>query len=186
MFMSNTLFLFAGKTGSGKTVLSKAFSSHFKLKRSSFGDIVRVEARKLGFSDVDKAELQKIGQHLVDYDVTRFCKMVIDDLDLLGQESGVVDGLRHQKVLDEMVKQNECLSVRIIYVSVSDSERFLRLSDSRGWTLSQCESYDNDPTEIELDTVLMKSADYILYNDGSVLSSLEGLLSWAAGNECTR
>lgn len=178
MKIGTKLFVFAGRTGSGKTSISRIFAESNGLKWTSFGNIVRDEATRRGKSTSDKRLLQEIGQELVNHQPDRFCEMVLESLMTSSGVSGVLDGVRHKCILDRINFRTKADRACLIFIDVGSSKRHERLIQNRHWSLEQCKMYDDDPTEWELDLHLKGLADLIVMNDRSIASSLQQIDDW--------
>lgn len=179
MKSKNNLVVFAGHTGSGKTSISKPFALSQGLKWTSFGNVVRFEAARLGMSTEDKRVLQTIGQKMVENEPEHFCDLVFESLGADSNSIGVLDGLRHKLILDLLLDRVGDKYLKLAYVDVDNIIRHQRLFDSRGWLKEQCEEYDADVTEIELISFIRPNADVIIDNSGSLSESLAQVDIWA-------
>lgn len=181
--MNSNLIVFSGKTGCGKTSLSKPFAESRGLRWTSFGNAVRSEASRLGLPTDDKRVLQELGQKLVDHEPHKLCEAVFRTLEVASGVLGVLDGLRHKSILDILVEKTGADGLKLIFIDVADALRYERLLTNRGWTAEQCQLYDNDPTEWELDSQLRNLAHVVVKNEGSVESSLSQIELWFATSE---
>lgn len=170
--MQSKLIVFAGRTGCGKTSISKPFADSNGLRWTSFGNAVRAEAAKLGMPQDDKRVLQELGQKLVEDEPERLCHAVFEVLKTSSGVVGVLDGLRHKSILDLLMVRTGPDGLKLIFVDVDPATRYERLRANRGWTVEQCKIYDNDPTEWELDSQLRPLAHLVVNNEGSVENSL--------------
>lgn len=180
MNVQKTLFVFAGRTGSGKTSISKPFAESNGLPWTSFGNVVRGEAARLGLSTSEKRVLQGVGQELVVNEPERFCKLVFQSLRTKVGVVGVLDGLRHKRILERLIAGKGDDVIKLIFVDVDEKIRYERLRVNRGWSVEQCRVYDNDPTEWELDSQLRGLADLVVDNNQSVEASLSQINDWLA------
>lgn len=180
MKTDNILYIFSGCTGCGKTSISKPFAESNGFRWTSFGNAVRAEAGRLGLRADDKAVLQSLGQKLVENEPERLCEIVLHDLKAANRGAGVLDGLRHMRVL-ELLKLREGADIcRVIFVDVEPSIRHLRLKQNRGWSEEECQRYDRDATEVEVNDLLRPAADLVIDNNGSLHSSFAQLEQWRA------
>jgi dephospho-CoA kinase len=180
MNIHSTLIVFAGRTGCGKTSISKPMAESKGLRWTSFGNVVRGEASRLGLAADDKRVLQVLGQKLVEGEPERFCQLVFQTLQTVDGVIGVLDGLRHRSIFDRLVAQAGEERIKLIFIDVEDATRYERLRINRGWSVEQCKIYDDDPTEWELDSQLRKLAHLVVNNNGSVENSLMQIDSWLA------
>lgn len=171
------IFLISGRTGSGKTALTKQLAGILGFPRTSFGDAVRAIAEAENADSTDKGILQKIGQRLVDQDAELLCRRVLDAVPA-GSESAFVEGLRHKSVLSVIKELAGEDYVRLIHVDLDEATRVRRLGENRGWSPEQCAVYDDDPTELEIDGVLRAEADFVVDNGGDLPQVVELCAQW--------
>ena len=174
------VYIFSGRIGSGKTTLSKAFAGELGLARAGFGDAVMAEASRRGLNVNEKAILQKLGQDLVTEEPEEFCRGIISALPGEGQEGGVIDGLRHIHIFETLTRILGAERLLLAFIAIDERERLRRLNTFRGWTPVLISQYDNDPTEIQVQSELPSLAHFTVDNSGSAERSLNELLGWAS------
>ena len=171
------IFLVSGRTGSGKTALTKELSAMLGFPRTSFGDAVRSIAAAEQADPTDKGVLQKIGQRLVEDDAELLCRRVLESIPA-GSEAAFVEGLRHKRVLAVIKGLAGPQPVKLIHVDLDAASRISRLGENRGWSPEQCATYDNDLTEVEIDGILRAEADFIVDNGGDLTQAAERCAHW--------
>lgn len=176
----NTLFVFSGPIGSGKSDVSRSFSGKINAPRNSFGATVREIATERGLP-VSRTELQSLGADLVASDRNRFCRRVVaialNDL----ASPVVIDGLRHIDVLEELKRIVSPRIIRCIFVDAPLSVRLERVRLRDGLTQPELADLESHSTEVEVEQYLRAKADYVADNSKTVGDCVQGIIGWARG-----
>lgn len=160
---SEYVIVVSGKIASGKTTLVSYLVKEFGIPSTGFGKYLKSVAIERGLPD-DRQTLQQLGQNLVENNVDAFCQAVLKNAGWPENKRLIVDGVRHQVVLDSLKKIIDPIKLVLIFVALDDSSRNNRMID-RGREGEQALSIaDKDKTEIELSD-LAKLADLTI--DGS-------------------
>lgn len=167
---------FSGRIGSGKSSLSCSVAERLGWRRVSFGDYVRAEVRRQGGDPSSRQALQDLGEKLVSTNIEEFCRNVLNMSCASCSDNLIVDGVRHISVQDTIssVFQNE--TVKLIHLTLDDSERYSRIISRDGNSLD-LERAENHPVEAELRDTLPSIADLIIDSrksfDENILEILE-------------
>lgn len=162
---------FSGLPGAGKTSLSTALAKSLGIPRVGFGSYVRSVAIEKNLP-IDRASLQNLGQHLIEDNISQFCKNVLKKGDVLTSEVFILDGIRHNSVLSH-IKLNH--SVFLVYVEVS-SETLMHRLTSRGEP-ELLDAIQSEPTEMEVESVLRSQADIIVSGEYSIENQISKIKS---------
>ncbi len=154
---------FAGRIASGKSLLSTAVAARFQQKRVGFGDYVRRVANDLGLDSSDRNTLQDVGDFLLKYP-RAFCTKVLEQAHYQLGDGLVIDGLRHQEIVNEL--RTLVLPTRfvLIYVAADDQTIEPRLRQ-RGQSLDDLHCLERHATERQVRPVLAETADIRIVND---------------------
>jgi cytidylate kinase len=168
------ILLFAGPSKSGKTTLAKRLAESLAVPFSSFGDYVRKEAQRRGFTGSSSRELQELGSEMVEKDVKSFCEAVLEGGGYVVGHGLVIDGIRHMEAFATIQTLVPKQSVKLIYLESSLADRMKRSS------LSARELREIDSHPVEADRTLLKSAaDLVLSTSAESDECFETLLTWA-------
>jgi transcriptional regulator with XRE-family HTH domain/cytidylate kinase len=151
------IIAFAGKRGSGKTVVSEEVAKVLNWPRASFGEYLRAAVKRQGLSDATE-NLQELGANMAK-EPDRFCDAVLTFSNWEAGEPLVVEGIRHQEILDSLRRKVAPLEVRLIYLYVDEAERLRRLKEREPSTPDRIEAVENHSTESQVKNVLPESAD---------------------------
>lgn len=152
----------AGRIGSGKTSVSKLLSSLLGWPRVGFGDYVRMEAQRQGFDSQSREVLQELGQRLIEEDASAFCNKVLAQVKFSPGSNIIVDGIRHDLMLDIMSKLVRPSIVRLIYLDVSQVTRRQRLAETPNFDIKIMDVVDSHPTEANLTSLLENRANVVI------------------------
>ena len=169
----------SGVPGSGKTTLAKAVSTHIGCAYGSFGGYVRHCAKRRGLT-ADRATLQQLGQDLVVKSPRQFCEAVIGWLKWQPGSELLLDGLRHESVLDAMIEAVRPTAVRLLYVDVSADTQRSRLRERDA--TSDIAGLMSDVTERDVQTKLRARADFIVRGEGRIEAIVAQVSTWMQGN----
>ena len=156
---TGTVACFAGKTGSGKTSVTKALAECLNWRRVGFGDYVRAELARRGGNPDDGQELQDLGQLLVDSDPVSLCRAVLDSVDFRPGDDALLDGIRHATIHQAIVEFVRPSRTCLIYLRAADDLRGLRAIERGRAEAGRAETHR---VEAEVATVLPSIADAIV------------------------
>jgi dephospho-CoA kinase len=153
LFMKPIVVGLAGPIASGKTTIGRELADSLGVSFGSFGRVVRMVAQNKGVSE-SRENLQRLGQQLVDQDPVQLCRDVLDDAGWRRGTSVVIEGVRHQSIVDALRQLVRPVPFRLVYVDVDLRTELARTSLSD----AVMKRYREDPTEIQLPN-LRKIAD---------------------------
>lgn len=163
----------AGPSKSGKTTLAKRLAASLRVPFSSFGDHVRKEARRRGFSSAPSHQLQELGLEMVKTNIEGFCKAVLEEGGSAAGHGLILDGIRHMDALAAIKTLAPQQQVKLVYLESSVADRMERSS----FSARELEEIDSHP--VESDRVLLKSAaDLVLNSSPNSDECFEALLAW--------
>lgn len=174
--MKTILICFAGRIASGKTTLSQAVAQTFKWPRASFGDRVRIEARRKGFNE-SREVLQKIGEALIE-EPDDFCNMLLEHVAWKPGRHLVIDGLRHTTVLNSLRRLTTPSEVLLVLVETGEQTLEKRLAKRgvlEGYQLSDLEAHS---TEREVLEAFPDMADLIVDGTLPVKTLVGEIVAW--------
>lgn len=166
------LLCISGKINSGKTTLAKELSQAIEWPRVSFGDFVRKEAKKRGLDD-SRTTLQKLGESLLNSDIRLFCQNVLAEANWRHKMPLIVEGIRHQEVLNTLKRIASSEKVVLIYINTENSIRFSRILAS-----GQEVPDERHSTEIQVQNTLLNKADVVINGNESVEKAISKVVSW--------
>lgn len=163
---TSCIFAFGGRSKSGKTTLGRRLALELGVRFASFGDFVRKEALRRGFTNVSSSELQDVGLSLVTADLSGFCESVLADAGFVSGEGLIIDGVRHLETIRELKRLTAGQPFKFVYLESSLAARHERGPQS----VHELENLDSHPVEVEtaavkniadlvLDTALLTAAD---------------------------
>ena len=152
------IIAFAGKRGSGKTTVSEGVAKVLNWPRASFGEYLRAAAKRQGISDATE-NLQELGAALAK-EPDRFCDAVLTFSEWEAGEPLVVEGIRHQEVLESLRRKVAPLEVRLVYLDIDESERIRRLNEREPSSTDRMKAVESHSTESQVKDVLSESADF--------------------------
>jgi Fic family protein len=143
----------SGAKGAYTSALSEVLAEILAWKHARFSDFIRGEAAASGESPEDTRVLQRIGQHLVEKQLTYFVTSVLNTAGWRSGDDLVLDGLRHADVFRELKRQVDgSCDIRVAHVALADkAERADRVKRSEGVTDDQFRIYDQDATETQVE-----------------------------------
>ena len=121
-----TVIAIAGRAASGKTFIAENLGRFFGWPVIGFGRYVRKVAKERGLSD-NFPTLQALGQSLVDADAPAFLQAVMRDGSYVPGRGAIVDGVRHEQILNALKSYVGPERVYLIYVCASEEARTERL-----------------------------------------------------------
>src|SRR5579859_1042107 len=158
---SHLVVAFAGKIGSGKTTLTTALAEFLKWPRASFGDYVRTAVRERGLPQT-RYNLQRVGTELLHNDIGKFCKSVLLSSGWNGNQSLIIDGLRHTETIDVIREIVLPATLKIVFISISDNTRLQRLKNRGEGNADAIEDADRHSSEQQVASVLRGCADLLV------------------------
>ena len=117
------LVCMSGQIGSGKSSVSRAVAEELGWKRTGFGDFLRVELARAGGDPTSRPELQELGQQRVATDPTEFCRAVLAAGGFAPGADFVVDGVRHNEILQILGRLAAPSTVRLVYLDATELRR---------------------------------------------------------------
>jgi adenylate kinase family enzyme len=161
--MSKTMVAFSGAIASGKSTITKGVSEKLGWARVGFGDYIRDFAKKQGKDPSDRSLLQRLGQLLVQSNVSSFVSNVLNQsADWENADGIIVDGLRHAEVrlvLQQLAKEAG-FSFKHVHIELDDDARQGRASNRQDpIEPAMLAKYDSDLTEAQLSRILPAYAD---------------------------
>lgn len=166
------LLCISGKINSGKTTFAEELSQRVEWPKVSFGDFVRKEARKSGL-DSSRKTLQELGESLLNHDIEFFCQSVLAQANWIHKMPLIVEGVRHQEVLDTLREIAAPERVVLIYITTEDSVRFSRISANEQEVTDEKHS-----TETQVQDILLNNADVVISNNDSVEKAVSEAIVW--------
>ena len=170
------LLCISGKINSGKTTFAKELSRAIEWPKVSFGDFVRKEARRRGL-DSSRKTLQNLGESLLSSNIKFFCHSVLAEANWKRKMPLIVEGVRHQEVLDTLKKIASPERVVLIYINTEDHIRFSRMLVS-----GQGVPDERHSTEIQVQDTLLNKADVVINNNESVEKAVSEAIGWLKRN----
>jgi cytidylate kinase len=173
---------FGGAALSGKSFLSTKVAVALGWPRGSFGDFVRDEARIRGLDD-DRSTLQKLGQELVHTDPEAMCRQVLRRANWVPGSPAVLDGVRHQVVVETLKRIVAPEPFVLILLEASHEDRIQRLNErlNVSKTLGErtsLQEIDADATESDVQSILPRLADLVLTTGSGGDDRLRDVLEW--------
>ncbi len=160
--MSGIVLGFSGRVGSGKTSISEEVAHHYNWPRVSFGDYVRKMAKERGLDSSSRNVLQSLGETLIKSGIEEFCQSVIKQAAWKPGQSLVIDGIRHQDVLNKLKEIVSPSSFVLVYISINEENRWRRIAQRDGLSSNELNNVDEHSTEKETKLVLEQLADIII------------------------
>jgi transcriptional regulator with XRE-family HTH domain/dephospho-CoA kinase len=168
---------FAGKMGSGKSMLSVEVAKALGWHRASFGDYLRTVAKSRGFEE-SREVLQELGASFVAKGADEFCRAVLTHYRWNAGEPLVVDGIRHAEVVEALRRVVAPLEFRVVFLEVGDDkrlERLQRLDDTMTQKLGLVEAHS---TEEQVKEGLSDLADLHLSGERPVSELVFAVVDW--------
>lgn len=154
------IYLIAGNIGSGKTWVSKKLSELLKIDRCSFSSYVKWKCRLLNLP-INRKNLNEIGRNAVKESIDEFLYFVFNCAVEKKSEFLIVDGLRHIKVLSEIKKY--CNNVSVVFID-SDFNTITDNLKSRG-TFNEDTKFYSEEGELPL---IKEKADIIVKSSNEI------------------
>lgn len=177
----NTIFAICGPIGSGKSSVSKQFAARIGATWNSFGSTTREIAKERGLPSTRQA-LQALGADLVANEQSKFCGRVLGAALRETDKPGVIDGLRHARILSCVRKIVDPRHVAVIYVDAPVEVRLQRVKLRDGLSEAQLAELDRHSTEVEVEQKLKALADFVADNSGTTELCVSEIVRWANDN----
>jgi dephospho-CoA kinase len=168
---------FAGRIGSGKSAVSKEVAKALGWPRASFGDYVRTVAKNSGL-DESREVLQELGASLIERGVDDFCRAVLANCGWNAGEPLVIDGIRHEEVIESLRKLVAPLEMRVVYLDVDDKQRLENLRKREEDVPEGLKLVEAHATEEQVKDRLPGLADLRLPGDRPVPELVSTLVTW--------
>ncbi len=175
--MDNIVIGFAGPIGSGKSTLSRLVSRKLRWPLASFGTYVRKAAQVYGF-DKSRKGLQLTGDFLINRGWKSFCEEVLADANWRPGSNLIIEGIRHIEAIKMLENIMTPAQIFLIYVSLGDPERKIRLKASNNEEYLKLEEIELHPTEQQVRTALFDRANFVVDNSRPVDKVVEEIVSW--------
>jgi|SRR5579871_4903555 len=171
------LFALCGPIGSGKSSVSKLLAEQIGARWNSFGRTTREIAEERNVPS-DRVELQKLGANLIENERQMFCRRVLAPVLVNAEDYGIIDGVRHADVLQEIRAFLSPRRVMCIYVDVEPEIRMERLGKRDGLVAHDIAKLDGHSTEVEVQTKLRNLADLVVHNNGTLEECVRHIVAW--------
>jgi dephospho-CoA kinase len=171
-------FTFSGAIGSGKSTVSSQFARRIGAKWNSFGNTVRRIAAEQGI-DPSRQNLQRLGAAAVEMNQEELCRKVIEGTEGGDEDYLVIDGVRHERILDCLRKSVSPRTLVAVFVDSPEQIRLERLRTRDGLSMDQITELQRHSTETEVETKLRTRADIVVSNAGRVEECENALFRWA-------
>jgi cytidylate kinase len=171
-----------GHAATGKTTLAHALSKAVGGDIVSFGDAVRQKAEEEGLDPSDRKVLMRLGQSWVDSDVEDYCRTVLaqrhEDSEIL-----IIEGIRHEAVRATLSRLLEPVSFASVLLKAPYDVLVDRMVSEKNLLSSDVQQVLSDPTETQVDQLLLGAADLILDATESVAHNVHEVLTWLSERE---
>ncbi len=180
--MTPVVLAFAGRIASGKSTISQDVAEALCWPWVSFGDYVRVEARRRGLGE-SRATLQQVGDELIAAGWESFCHAVLMHGNWHPGQPLIIDGIRHVEALQMLKDLVAPQRVLLVFIDVPDPVRAARL-ETRGVTMDEQQQRDRHASEAQVQTMLPVLADRILDSTRPVADLTLDITHWV--EQCVR
>ncbi len=143
---------------------------------NSFGSTIKNIAVEQSLG-TDRKSLQALGEKLVANQPEDLCRRVIAEAEASSTQPIVIDGLRHQHILEILQRLLSPAHLAVVFVDVSDSVRMERLRVRDGLTDLQVQELETHSTETQVDAAIRKLADFVVDNSGTLESTVAELVA---------
>lgn len=150
-----------GHSGAGKTEVAARLAERLSAVVVSFGEEVRLRVAAAGGDPYNRLELMAAGQELVERDVQSFCAAVLAQQSETADVPLIVEGIRHDIVRETLTNLLVPRRLVLVHLKTPESVRVQRLRE-RGAGDAEVDALQWDPTEVEVDQVLLGHADFIV------------------------
>jgi dephospho-CoA kinase len=166
------IIVLASRIGGGKSTLAHALSKLSGFPIFSFGQYVKETALTRNIA-LSREALQNLGEHLVTDDPESFTKGALSGVDF--SAGLIIDGLRHQTVLEQIRSLAEQVPVVLVFVQTARHVRIDRLL-ARGMSVKEIERADKHIMERFLEETLLAAANVVVNGVSSLDSNAEIIL----------
>ncbi len=179
----NVAVVICGPIASGKSTAISYLTSEFDLKVVAFGRYVRAISKETGGS-ATREELQDLGDSLLkSKGAEGLLKATLEYARIEGQDSVIVDGVRHPEVLTAIRRSCETTVAFYMYASQEERHRRYNARQPSGITFEEFLDIDSHPVELgvvnlkgicelEIDTMWpFTEVQSILFNEVSLVIS---------------
>ncbi|MVM35685.1 AAA family ATPase [Spirosoma sp. HMF4905] len=156
----NVIIALSGQIGSGKTSISNGLAQLLNWDIVSFGNYIR----KIALSkqiDITRENLQNLGESLVRENPESFCYSVLEQENNWKNKSFIIEGVRHEIVLDKLINIVVPSTLYHIHLLVSNIERERRVI-LRGNLSDDLKSMHMHPSEADVHQLLFDRANFIV------------------------
>lgn len=174
--MNPLILAFAGRIASGKSTVAHQVSKAFDWPYVSFGEYIRVEARRRGLEET-RENLQLLGDQFIASGWEQFCKLVLSQANWNLGMSLVVDGIRHADGLEVLRNITAPQPVLLVFVDVPENIRTVRLNN-RGIKWEQQQQQDLHNSELQVRNALPQIANLIIDGTDPVTSLVNRISLW--------
>ncbi len=178
------IIAFAGQRGSGKTTVSEGVAKVLNWPRASFGEYLRAAARRQGLADATE-NLQELGAALAE-EPDRFCDAVLTFSKWEAGEPLIVEGVRHETILESLRRKVAPLEVRLVYLDIDETERVRRLSQREFSTEQRITAVENHSTESQVKNVLSDAADFHISTEESTDIVVGKIVDWIQSGKASQ
>lgn len=150
-----------GHSGAGKTHVATSLAERLGASVVSFGDEVRRRVSAAGGDLNNRLQLMAVGQDLVERDVEGFCRAVLAQADHAFAAPLIIQGIRHDVVREMLETLIAPRRLVLVHLKAPDAVLSRRLREL-GAGDAEVAALRRDPTEVEVDQVLLGHADLIV------------------------
>ena len=170
----NCLICIGGSAGTGKTTLASVLAGYFNVKRASFSDVLRDDAKNLGVSS-SRANLQDLGIARIQAGWSPFVEAVTRKAGWPPQCPAVIEGIRHPDAIRECRRQAIDLPVLFVFLEAHEEIRGERIAAS-GRGRDDLTRATIDSHEVEQETADLRELADLILEDGSLREWLQQVI----------
>jgi len=174
--MSHLVLAFSGAIASGKTSISTTVARLLGCPRVSFGDQVRRVAGDRGLP-ASREQLQALGESLVCEQPDDFCRAVLRQADWTPGVGLVIDGVRHEEILEKLRTLVRPSELRLIFIQADENTRAARRLGT-GRVPGPLAASDAHSTERQVMDTLPALADLLVDGTGDIDILAEEIVRW--------